>query len=158
MLDLIAEDARIDWQSGKKEFDGDFAKGPFLGESCLLLKPMGFYNRAGRSVGALMRFYKLDESDLIVLHDDIDVPQGKVKLKVGGGHGGNNGVRSIIEDAGLRDFQRIKLGVGRPPENWAGRDWVLSPLSDDELLAMQKELLDEVKIRIEGIFKKSAAS
>ena len=79
MLDLLAEDGRMDFQESK--FNGEMAKGSLLGESVVLLKPTTFMNRSGQSVSAVMRFFKIDIDDVIVLHDDIDVPSGKVKAK-----------------------------------------------------------------------------
>jgi len=157
MVDSIAEKASASWSTGK--FDGELAKGNFLGESCTFLKPMTFMNLSGRSVSAVMRFFKIELEDVIVLHDDIDVPSGKVKTKANGGHGGNNGIRSIIECLGTREFHRVKLGVGRPEDNGAKEqevhNWVLGPMTDAELISLQREMLDATVVRIKGIFDKS---
>ena len=118
VLDEVAKRFDVGW-SGQR-FQGELAKGNIHGETCVLLKPMTFMNLSGRSVAQALRFFKIDESDLIVLHDDIDVPSGKVKARTGGGHGGHNGIRSIIAETGLKDFFRIKLGVGRPKEKSDG--------------------------------------
>ncbi|MBT8347677.1 MAG: aminoacyl-tRNA hydrolase [Desulfofustis sp.] len=79
-----------------------------------LLKPQTFMNRSGRSVASLMHFWDMDPSNLMVVHDDIDMHPGRVKLVEGGGTGGHNGIRSIVADLGTRDFFRLKIGVGRP--------------------------------------------
>ena len=79
-----------------------------------LLKPQTFMNRSGRSVASLMHYYGLDHSNLLVVHDDIDMHPGRVKLVEGGGAGGHNGIRSIVRELGTRDFFRLKIGVGRP--------------------------------------------
>ena len=156
VVDLLAEDAAASWESPKK-FPAEVAKGSLEGDSCLFVKPQTFMNRSGTAVGPLMRFYKLDSDRLIVLHDDIDVPNSKVKARTGGGHGGQNGVRSIIEHLGTNEFHRLKLGVGRPgPDD--RRDvssWVLSPMTDAELLELQKGMLAEVKLRLTEIFKRA---
>jgi len=151
VLDLLAEEAGISWEGGASRFLGDTGKGTVLGEASFLLKPMTYMNLSGRSVAQVMRFYKMKAEDLIVLHDDIDVPAGKVKARVGGGHGGHNGIRSIIDETGQSEFHRIKLGVGRPPVGDAA-DWVLGAMTNQELLMLQQEMLVDVKLRLRQIF------
>jgi PTH1 family peptidyl-tRNA hydrolase len=86
-----------------------------LGTSTVtLLKPQTFMNRSGRSVASLMHYYDLDLSNLLVVHDDIDMHPGRIKLVEGGGTGGHNGIRSIVAELGSRDFLRLKIGIGRP--------------------------------------------
>lgn len=155
MLDLIAEKSGIGWDSGTK-FGGEVGKGTVLGQPCILLKPMTFMNRSGRSVGEAMRFFKLEPRELVVLHDELDVPAGKVKAREGGGHGGHNGIRSILEEGGIPpEFHRLKLGIGRPPQvGHETADWVLGQLPDAELLQLQEAMLADVMLRIKGIFEK----
>ena len=95
----------------------------FFGESsriqegqtdCRLLKPMTYMNDSGRAVQAMMNFFRLTPGELLVVHDEIDLAPGAVRLKVGGGHAGHNGVRDIIDCIGSRDFVRIRIGVGHP--------------------------------------------
>lgn len=81
----------------------------------LLVKPLTYMNASGQAVVPLMRFYKVELADLLVIHDDIDLAQGKLRLRLGGSSGGQNGIKSIIEQAGSADFARAKVGVGRPP-------------------------------------------
>jgi len=115
-------------------------------------------NLSGRAVQRVMAYFKLEMADLIVLHDDIDVPAGKVKARTGGGHGGNNGVRSIIECLGAGDFGRVKLGVGKPPPDRVEtasieiRDWVLQRFSEEELKALDETMMPEVMTRLRGLF------
>ncbi len=96
------------------------------GHSCWLLKPTTFMNRSGLSVGALMKFYRLDPEQLLVAHDELDLPPGSVKLKKGGGHGGHNGLRDIINVLGSRDFHRLRIGIGHPGHKDAVVNYVLS--------------------------------
>lgn len=93
-----------------------------------LLAPTTYMNESGRSVGPAMGSMKIEPSQVLVLHDEIDLPFGEVRGKEGGGHGGNNGVRSIIAALGTGDFGRIRLGVGRPGPDFGGDGaaWVLS--------------------------------
>lgn len=158
LLDELADRFRIDLAASR--FDGVLGKGRALNADCLLLKPETFMNLSGRSVAAVMRFYKIAPGDLVVMHDDIDVPFGKVKARVGGGHGGHNGIRSIIKETGQTDFHRLKLGVGRPekPEDGTVTNWVLKPFRDDELLAIQQQMLDEVLVRLKTIFEMTTKS
>ena len=153
MLDQIACRFGISW-SGEK-FKGVVARGEIKGESCVLLKPLTFMNLSGQSVSSALSFFKLTANDLVVIHDDIDVPSGKVKARLGGGNGGHNGIRSIIKETGQSDFHRVKLGVGRPEidSDLEIETWVLSKLSDVELEAIKGEMLEEVLLRFANIFR-----
>ena len=98
----------------RKAFSGLAGDGNWAGERVYLLKPQTFMNLSGRSVAEALRFYKLSPSDLIVIHDDLDIPFGKVKLKEGGGHGGHNGLRSLAQELGSSAYVRVRVGIGRP--------------------------------------------
>lgn len=97
----------------KSKHQGQITEGRLGGERVALLKPMTFMNNSGQSVTAAMRFYKLEPADVIVLHDEIDLAPGKVKFKFGGGHAGNNGLRSVHAHIGP-EYGRVRLGVGHP--------------------------------------------
>ncbi len=94
----------------------------------ILIKPQTFMNESGRSVGTIIRYTHAAVSDIIVLHDDLDLPLGTVRIKAGGGHGGHNGLRSIIEHLGSSDFIRVRIGIGRPGLDRDSADYVLSPI------------------------------
>ncbi|TIL32355.1 aminoacyl-tRNA hydrolase [Mesorhizobium sp.] len=96
-----------------KKFQGLIAEGTLAGEKIILIKPQTFMNLSGQSVGEALRFYKLDASALTVLYDEIDLAAGKVRVKVGGGSGGHNGIRSLEQHVG-KDFRRVRIGVGHP--------------------------------------------
>ncbi|MFK7762101.1 MAG: aminoacyl-tRNA hydrolase [Roseobacter sp.] len=110
-LDRLAEDHGFASWKGKHQ--GSVSEGRFGSDRAVLLKPETFMNNSGQSVQAAMRFYKLDPADVIVLHDEIDLAPGKVKYKMGGGHAGHNGLRSIHAHIGA-DYARVRLGVGHP--------------------------------------------
>jgi peptidyl-tRNA hydrolase, PTH1 family len=112
----------------RDKFSGELARAEIAKDPAILLMPMTFMNRSGQSVQAAMAFYKIAPSELIVLHDELDIPFGEVRLKMGGGHAGHNGLRSIIEHIGTADFGRVRIGVGRPPAGFRGEvaDFVLS--------------------------------
>ena len=90
----------------------------------MVARPQSFMNRSGQPVHSLMGYFKLEPSDIVVVHDDLDLPFGRVQLKRGGGHGGHNGLRDINKHVGS-DYIRVRMGVGRPPEGWDTADYVL---------------------------------
>jgi PTH1 family peptidyl-tRNA hydrolase len=98
----------------------------------VLAKPNTYMNLSGGPVAALLRFYSLDASRLIVLHDELDIPFDTVRVKSGGGHGGHNGVRDIAAAIGTPDFARVRIGIGRPPGRQDAADYVLTPFSKAE--------------------------
>lgn len=151
ILDQILSRAGGSWQGRK--FDADFARAPVCGTDCLLLKPQTFMNLSGRSVTQALRFYKIAIEDVIVLHDDIDVPFGKVKARTGGGHGGHNGIRSIMAESGAENFARVKLGVGRPHGVGDVSNWVLGNFTLDELIQVETEMVNETLIRLQGLIR-----
>lgn len=108
-----------------------------------LVKPQRFMNRSGEPIAALMRYYRIQPAELVVVFDDIDLPLGAVRIRQGGRDGGHNGVKSIIAALGTEDFLRVKLGVGRPGASQPGRevaDWVLGRFGSEEV-ALAEELI-----------------
>ena len=101
-------------------------------EESVLVKPQTYMNDSGRAVAAVLRDAYRTVSELIVLHDELDLPLGSVRVKTGGGHGGHNGLRSIIEYLGSPDFIRVRIGIGRPALNMDAADYVLSPFLAEE--------------------------
>jgi PTH1 family peptidyl-tRNA hydrolase len=104
---------RHGFSAWRARFEGEISEGLLAGEKVFLLKPATFMNESGRSVGQAMRFHKLNPSDVVVMHDELDLPPGKLRLKTGGGHGGHNGIRSIEAHIG-KDFRRMRIGIGHP--------------------------------------------
>ncbi len=101
-------------------------------EKLVLAKPNSFMNVSGTPVAALSRFYSVPAERLVVIHDELDIPFDTIKLKVGGGHGGHNGVRDIARALGTPDFPRVRVGIGRPPGSQDPADWVLSAFGAKE--------------------------
>ena len=97
----------------RRRFQGETADGMIGGERAVVLKPLTYMNESGRSVGEAMRFYNLGPGEVVVLHDELDLPPGKIRVKTGGGHAGHNGLRSIHAHIGP-DFHRVRLGIGHP--------------------------------------------
>ena len=103
-------------------------------QRCHVLLPSTYMNESGRALKAVMNFYKINVEQIIIAHDDLDLPPGVARLKEGGGHGGHNGLRDIIDQLGTKDFKRIRIGIGHPPKNHDQEvvDYVLSPPSRTE--------------------------
>lgn len=107
-------------------------KGRICQDEAVLAKPQTYMNESGRAVAALLQDAYLEPDRLIVLHDELDLPLGTVRIKTGGGHGGHNGLRSIIENIGTSDFTRIRIGIGRPAAGMDAADYVLTSFGADE--------------------------
>lgn len=126
--------ARLHGMSFRSEarFHGLVARGKLHGHEMLLLKPQTFMNASGRSVGALAQFYRISPAEILVVHDDLDLQPGTARLKLGGGHGGHNGLKDIIAHLGTRDFWRLRLGIGHPGERAAVVGFVLNDPRKEE--------------------------
>jgi peptidyl-tRNA hydrolase, PTH1 family len=126
----------------RKKFHGETSEGVLGGQKLLLLKPMTFMNESGRAVGDAMRFRQIDPSQLIVIYDEIDLAAGKLRVKLGGGAAGHNGIRSIMAHCGPH-FMRVRLGVGHPGEKHLVHPHVLSDFGKDDKLWLDP-LIDAV--------------
>lgn len=111
-----------------------------------LAKPQTFMNASGRAVAALANFYQLEAENILVVHDELDLPEGSVKLKQGGGHGGHNGLRDIIKALDSKDFFRLRLGIGHPGERKEVVDYVLHPPGKDGLIAIEHAIRQGINI------------
>ena len=98
----------------------------------VLVKPQSFMNTSGGPISKLCAAYKVKPQELLVIHDELDIPEGDVRIKVGGGHAGHNGLRSIIDKLGSRDFSRVRVGIGKPPGRMDGATYVLKQLRGRE--------------------------
>ncbi len=117
-------------------------KGTFEGGRLILAKPQTYMNYSGRSVGPLMRYYKIPLEQLLVIHDDLDLPFGSLRLRPFGGTGGQKGMESIVKQLGTREFPRLRVGIGRPPGRMDPADYVLHDFDPQEA-----EFLPEVLSR-----------
>lgn len=145
VVDFLAGEMGVSIE--KKSFGALLGEGSLNSEKVFLAKPQGYMNLSGESVAPIMGYYKISRNDLIVVHDDVDLELGRIKVSMGAGHGGHNGVRSIIDHLGNNDFFRIRAGVGRPPEHWDTADYVLAPFSPEE----KKLAADVVKLATDAI-------
>ena len=121
------------------------AEGRLAGQAVTLAKPQSYMNRSGPVVAALIGDLDLDLSAVIVVHDDLDLEPGRLRIKARGGHGGHNGVFSIIEALGSDRFARVKIGIGRPPNDVDPGDFVLAPVSARERAVLEEAVLQAAK-------------
>lgn len=125
-VDLLAENLRVCYW--KEQAGAKVAHARFGEDELILAKPQTFMNISGKSVQKIVDEYELEPSQVVVVHDDIDLPEGSVRVKRGGGHGGHNGLRSVNEQLGSGDYVRVRVGVGRPPGRKDAADFVLEPV------------------------------
>ncbi|KAA1431934.1 aminoacyl-tRNA hydrolase [Mycolicibacter arupensis] len=131
VLDLLAERIGSPFKLHKKS-GADVATGRLKGRPVVLARPRCYMNESGRQVGPLAKFYSVPTSDVVVIHDDLDLDFGRIRLKQGGGEGGHNGLRSIATVLGSKDFQRVRLGIGRPPGRQDPAAFVLQAFNTGE--------------------------
>ena len=124
VVDALAEELGVRYW--KTECGALTAKGSWHGHDVVLAKPQSYMNTSGGPVKQLMAAYGVDGEHLIVVHDELDIDPGTVRVKFGGGHAGHNGLRSICDKTGTRDWFRVRIGIGRPPGRMAVADFVLS--------------------------------
>jgi PTH1 family peptidyl-tRNA hydrolase len=131
VVDAIADDHKFSPEQSK--FSGLIRTGTIEGVKILILKPTTFMNKSGDSVQKAMAFYKVPLADVTVFHDELDIAPGKVRVKMGGGLAGHNGLKSINQMCGGPDFQRIRLGIGHPGHKDRVSGYVLSGFAKDEI-------------------------
>ncbi|MRS26076.1 aminoacyl-tRNA hydrolase [Bacillus sp. RIT694] len=117
----------------EQKFKGIFGAGFVNGEKVMLLKPLTYMNLSGESIRPLMDYYKIDVEDFVVLYDDLDIPVGKLRLRMKGSAGGHNGVKSTISHLGTQEFQRIRMGIDRPKNGMKVVDYVLGRFTSEEI-------------------------
>ncbi len=159
-VDELASSLHVNFRSENK-FHGEVAKARISGEDVWLLKPDTFMNLSGQSIAALARFYKIQVSQILVVHDELDLPPGIARLKRGGGHGGHNGLRDTIEKTGSKDFARLRIGIGHPGDKSRVHDYVLSQASRDDQIAIDtavRQAIDVIDDIVGGDWDKAMQS
>lgn len=131
LVDELARRHQLRFRS-ETRFQGEIARLTLEGQGCWLLKPTTFMNHSGRSVAALANYYRIPPQQILLAHDDLDLPPGTVRLKKGGGHGGHNGLRDTIAALGSREFYRLRIGIDHPGHRDQVVDFVLSRPSQEE--------------------------
>ena len=128
------------------------AEGTIAGEKILLLKPKTFMNESGRALGSAVRYHKMRPLQVTVLYDELDLAPGKIRVKMGGGHAGHNGIRSIASHIG-QDFRRVRIGIGHPGDKKRVHNYVLSDFPKSELEWVKRTIYaiaDAVPLLVEG--------
>ncbi|MEU4800808.1 aminoacyl-tRNA hydrolase [Actinosynnema sp. NPDC023587] len=138
VLDVLAE--RIGGRFKAHKGGADVLEGRLGGRRVVLAKPRGYMNTSGGPVAGTAKFYKVEPADVVVVHDELDLPFATVRMKLGGGENGHNGLRSITKSLGTKDYHRIRFGVDRPPGRMDPADYVLRDFSPTE----RKELAFEL--------------
>jgi len=139
LLDWIGEKENLTFSKNKK-FNAMAYKGRYLNFDAIFVKPLTYMNLSGESLLSSLSFYKLKSEDLVLVHDDVDIPFETVKIKSGGGTAGHRGLKSIVSKIG-NSFTRLRIGVGRPPGHMDTSDYVLQSFSDAEIEKLP-EILD----------------
>jgi PTH1 family peptidyl-tRNA hydrolase len=135
-VDALARQLKLSLVSDRS-YHGLVARGNVDSQTVWLLEPQTYMNLSGKSVAALVRFFKIAPQDILVVHDELDVPPGQAKLKFGGGHGGHNGLRDIHAQLGTGDYWRLRLGIGHPGDKAEVADWVLKKPAPEQREAME---------------------
>ncbi|MBV9319386.1 MAG: aminoacyl-tRNA hydrolase [Mycobacterium sp.] len=135
-----------------KRSGAEIVTGRLAGRSVLLAKPRSYMNESGRQVAPLAKFYSVSPADIVVIHDDLDLDFGRIRLKLGGGEGGHNGLRSVATALGTKEFQRVRIGIGRPPGRKDPAAFVLEKFSAGEraeVPAICEQAADATELLIE---------
>lgn len=131
LMDALAE--RLGEDSWREKYDALVLESRIGAEKVLLVKPLTYMNESGRAIGALMNWYKLDTKDLIVAHDDMDIPVGTVRIRKKGSAGGHNGIKSILAHVEDENFARVRIGIGRPLPGWTVVKHVLASFPEEDV-------------------------
>lgn len=156
VIDGLAMD--LDLTLGKVQFEGMYVKFVSNGETFFLVEPLTHMNLSGICLSQFMNYYKIPVEDLIVVCDDMALKPGDYRIKTKGSHGGQNGLRNIIERVGSEDFKRIRIGIGEPPSRTGGADFVLSKPSKEERVLIDKaqdEAIEFLHLVIKYDFQKA---
>ncbi len=156
-VDALAYAHRCDLRK-EARFHAEVGRCTVHGHDCRLQKPTTFMNRSGQAVSALAGFLRIPPSDILVVHDELDLPPGTSRLKKGGGHGGHNGLRDLIAHLGTQDFMRLRLGVGHPGDRNQVVDYVLHRPGRDEreqIDAAMQRALEVMPLAIAGEFERA---
>ena len=134
-------------------FHGEVGRCELRGHDCRLQKPSNYMNRSGQAVVALTHFFRIPRDEVLVVHDELDLPAGIARLKRGGGHGGHNGLRDLIAHLGGNDFLRLRIGIGHPGNRDQVIDYVLARPSTDDRKLIQgaiDEAIDVMSLAVSG--------
>ncbi|HFD80198.1 MAG TPA: aminoacyl-tRNA hydrolase [Gammaproteobacteria bacterium] len=148
-VDRLAEHCRQTFRS-ESRFRSEVARCRLDDSECRLQKPQTFMNRSGQAVAALARFFRIETPRILVVHDELDLPPGTIRLKTGGGHGGHNGLRDLIAHLG-RDFHRLRIGIGHPGHRDEVVDYVLHRPSRQDRSLIEASIEDALTVMPEVV-------
>jgi len=138
VLDYLA--AKHGMAGPLRKFKASYREGSLGGASVILVQPQTFYNLSGESISPIIQYFRIPAERLIVVHDDLDLAAGRLRIKRGGGDAGNRGVRSIAQALGTPEFIRVRVGIGRPNERAQAAEHVLAQIQNDELRIFQQAI------------------
>ena len=144
-LDALSE--KIGCRFSSSKWNSDTAKTLYCGEQVVLVKPTTFMNLSGQCLAAVAKYYKVPMDHIVIVHDDLDLELGRIKICQNRGHGGHNGLKSIISHLGGKDFIRVKMGIGRNPHKIPVEKYVLSKFSKSDLDIVE----NQVKLAVESV-------
>lgn len=157
-VDALAKMGNAAWKLDSK-YQAETTQIQINGQKIWLIKPMTYMNRSGQPIAALANFYKIAPNEILVAHDELDIPAGTARFKQGGGHGGHNGLRDIISHlANRKDFYRLRLGIGHPGNASDVAGYVLSKAAPDEQIRFERALdcaLDQTSFAMSGDWAKA---
>lgn len=154
VVDRLAE--RAGESVGTRQYGALVGKARLGGTTAVLAKPQSFMNLSGQPAASLRGYYKADNADIVVIHDDVDIPFGDVRVKQKGGHGGHNGLRDLNKRLGS-DYARVRFGVGRPPPGYDTADFVLGRWTPEEAEALDG-LVDRAADAVEAVLREGVAA
>lgn len=134
------------------KFEGLYGKGKYKGEDVVLLQPLTYMNNSGECIQKVMKFFKIEKDDVLIIYDDLDLPAGKLRLRISGSAGGHNGIKSIIAHLGGETFNRIKVGIDRS-KVIPVVDYVLGKFTNDEIISIENGINQSVDACVDIINK-----
>ncbi|MFC3882069.1 aminoacyl-tRNA hydrolase [Bacillus songklensis] len=138
IIDELAD--RFNIRLDKMKFNGLYGQGIVKGEKVILLKPLTYMNLSGESIRPLMDYYNIEIEDFLVIYDDLDLPQGKIRLRTKGSPGGHNGIKSIQHHLKTQEFKRIRVGIDRPQNGMKVTDYVLGRFTNEEMVLLKEAI------------------
>jgi len=148
LIDALA--AKLGVDDWREKYDAMVLETRIGLEKVLLVKPLTYMNESGRAIGPLLSWYKLEAEDLVVVHDDLDIPVGTIRIRKKGSAGGHNGIKSILSHVGDEHFARVRIGIGRPLPGWTVIHHVLAPFPSEDVPKI-REAIDYLLPAVECI-------
>lgn len=152
VVDNLAKQLKIEFK--KKKLDGLIAETTFLGQKILLIKPQTYMNNSGECVLKFVKKFKVDLKNIIIIYDDIDLPLGSIRYRENGSAGTHNGMRNVVDNLNTTEIKRIRVGVGKPPQNIDLADFVLTKFKDETLKILQKGVILATEKAVEFLKEK----